>query len=177
MPIIIDHPARVIPKQEYFDNRTQEFITVEEQKLEAVYLKLEHSLKSIAAWESKWHEVFLAQEELSNEKLQDYIRCMTINKPQKKEVYESLTMNDLDRIIKYMQDEQSAWVITRKKKKSRKPEKADPAESIYYAMIQYGIPPEYENWHFNRLMALFPWRRQPSEAKPEGDHGPVPGAE
>ena len=52
-----------------------------------------------------------------------------------------------------MQDQQSAWVIDTKKK-GRKSKRPDTAETIYFGMIQYGIPIECEKWHFNRLMAL-----------------------
>ena len=151
--IVIEHSARTIPKREYFDNLTQEFITIEEQHLDAFCLKLEHSLMSIAAWEAKWHECFIGKKNLSGEQLIDYVRCMTLNKQQKPGVYEQLTQEDLLKIIEYMDDSQSAWGV-RQPKKKKKNEKPRPVEEIYYAMIQLGIPAEYEKWHFNRLIAL-----------------------
>lgn len=42
-----------IPKQEYWDARTQEFV-----QLNAVTLRLEHSLVSLSKWEMKWHVPF-----------------------------------------------------------------------------------------------------------------------
>ena len=153
----IDRPARDIPKLEFFDNRTQEFVTIEEQHLPAIHLQLEHSLRSIAKWESKWHEPFIGRDDLAGEMLLDYIRCMTINTVKDPKVYEALTQEDLLEIIEYMQDANSAWQIREDKKKdgrSKKKKKPDTVETIYFAMIQYGIPPEYENWHFNRLVAL-----------------------
>ena len=150
--LTIDHPARTTPRLEFFDNIKQEFITIEEQHLGPVYLKLEHSLMSIAKWECKWHEPFMDQEELTGEKLLDYIRCMTVNQLKDPTVYDRLTEEDLLRVIDYMQDANSAWKIHKKKQKKKK--QPTTVEEIYYAMIQYGIPPEYEQWHFNRLMAL-----------------------
>ena len=152
---VIDIPARDIPKQEFFDNKTQEFIIIEPRHIDPIHLQLEHSLMSISKWESKWHVPFLDEENLTGEKLLDYIRCMTINPQKNPDVYDDLTQEALMEIIAYMQDQHSAWVINAKKKgKGKKSKKADTVEAIYYAMIQYGIPPEYEKWHFNRLMAL-----------------------
>lgn len=148
----IDHAARHIPKREYFDNQTQEFITIPEVHLAEMHLKLEHSLRSMATWESRWHKPFVGRDELNGEELLDYIRCMTTNQQKDPAIYEQLTQNDLDRIIEYMQDPYSAWEI--RPQKSRKSKKPQTVESIYYAMIQYGVPPEYENWHINRLLSL-----------------------
>lgn len=150
----IDRPARTIPKREYFDNRTQEFITVEETRLEAVHLQLEHSLRSIAKWESRWHVAFSGRENMSGEELLDYIRCMTVNQVKNPKVYEQLTQEDLLKIVTYMQDPNSAWEISSKKKAKKARKRQDTVETVYYAMIQFGIPMECENWHFNRLMAL-----------------------
>ena len=153
--LYIEHPARKIPKREYFDNRTQEFVTIEEQDLGPVNLKLEHSLMSIAKWESKWHESFMGVDVLNGERLQDYIRCMTVNPQKDKTVYDRLTEEDLERIIEYMDDPNSAWEIRKNKNQNnKKKNRPITVEEIYYAMIQYGIPPEYEQWHFNRLVAL-----------------------
>lgn len=149
----IDRPARTIPKREYFDNRTQEFVTIDEIHIEPIHLKLEHSLMSIAKWESRWHKPFIGRDDLSGEELVDYIRCMTVNQVKNPSVYEWLTQEDLLEIIAYMQDQQSAWEI-RPSKEQKKDTKPTSVESIYYAMIQYGIPAEYEQWHFKRLMAL-----------------------
>ncbi len=150
----IEHPARTIPKREYFDNRTQEFITVEEQKIPPIRLQLEHSLKSIAKWEAKWHRPFIGRDNLSGEELLDYVRCMTINRQEDPKIYEYLTQEDVLLIVEYMQDPHSAWEISTKKKQKKGKKSADSCESIYYAMIQFGVPMECENWHFNRLMAL-----------------------
>ena len=151
--LTIERPAAKIPKREYFDNVRQEFITIEEQNFGPINLRLEHSLMSIAKWESKWHEPFIGQNNLSGEKLLDYIRCMTVNQQKDPTVYDRLTQEDLLRIIDYMEDENSAWII-KKKQKGKKDNRPSTVEEVYYAMIQLGIPPEYEQWHFNRLLAL-----------------------
>lgn len=143
-----------IPRREYFNNVTQEFITVESVHIDAFHLQLEHSLMSIAKWEAKWHEPFLGKNNLSGKELLDYVRCMTINQQKNPKVYDYLTQEDLLKILEYMQDQNSAWVINPKKKGRKSNKKPDTVEMIYYGMIQYGIPMECEKWHFNRLMAL-----------------------
>lgn len=151
--LLIDRPARDLPKIEFFNNATQEFITIEARHIGPIHLQLEHSLMSIAKWEAKWHTPFIGKDEFSGDEMKDYIRCMTINPQKNPDIYDDLTQEDVDQIVRYMQDENSAWVI-RQKKKEKKQKKAEPVESVYYAMIQYGIPMECEKWHFNRLVAL-----------------------
>ena len=162
--IIISHPARIIPKQEYYDNRKEEFITVPEQKIPAIHLQLEHSLKSIGKWESTWYKSFIETKRLTPQEFIDYIRCMTMNPQKDPDIYKYLSSNDFDKIIEYMQKPQSAWQIRPKvedpkpKKKSHKKKKkiqTTSSESLWYAMIQYGLPAdECQNWHLNRLLAM-----------------------
>lgn len=168
--LTIDHPARTIPKREYFNNKTQEFLTIEELHMEEFHLKLEHSLMSISKWESRWHVPFIGREDLSGEELLDYVRCMTVNTVRNPRVYEWLTNEDLVRIIAYMQDENSAWKIRQAKrdKKKGKKEAPEPVEAVYYAMCQYGIPMECEQWHFNRLIALIDYFESKGGGTPSG---------
>lgn len=165
--LYIDIPPRDIPKQEYFDNLIQEFITVEGRHIDAIHLQLEHSLMSVAKWESKWHKPFARDDSMTGEELMDYVRCMTINQQKNPRVYEDLTQDALTQIIEYMNNPQSAWEIS-PKKKSKKPKKAEPAEMIYFAMIQYGVPLECEKWHFNRLLALLDYCDSKGGGSPGG---------
>ena len=110
---------------------------------------------SVAKWEAKWHKPFLGKKSMENDELLDYIRCMTINPQKNPNVYNNLLQEDLLEIVQYMQDPQSAWTI--RQQKQRKPvrnKQPDTSETIYYVMIQYGIPLECEKWHLNRLMSL-----------------------
>lgn len=151
--LTIDLPEREIPQVELFNNETNEFITYPAVHVPAIHLKLEHSLKSISKWESKRHEPYLGKDQFTSDELVDYIRCMTINPQEDQNVYQYLTADAIEKIYEYMNDQHSAWTI-KKPDNNKKKRRPDTAESIYYAMIQYGIPPEYENWHFNRLQAL-----------------------
>ena len=63
-----------IPEQEFFNSNTNEFYTIK-----STTLTIEHSLVSIAKWESKWHVAFLDDKvEKTTEMMIDYIKCMTI---------------------------------------------------------------------------------------------------
>lgn len=158
--ITIDIPERDFNAVEYFDNRTQTFITVRNKKhVNACRLTLEHSLKSISKWEAKWHKSFFDDGQLTGEEWIDYIRCMTINTVKDPEIYLYLTQKEHSMIQDYIGDPQSAWEIPKlsedKKKKAKKGKKQPTTvECVYYKMIQYGVWESCENWNFNRLLAL-----------------------
>lgn len=154
--ITIIHPARTIPGREYFDNATQTFLKMKDVHVPAINLKLEHSLISMSKWESKWHKPFDSQD-MTNEELMDYIRCMNVNSSDNSDVYMYLSQKDLMSIVAYMNDPQTAWVDPReeKKKKANKKREIKTVEEIYYAMTNLGLDPEfYSKWHVNRLVAL-----------------------
>ena len=150
----LDIPARHFDKVEFFNNKTQEFITVlEERSCEPTRLLLEHSLLSIKKWESKWHKPFISGEPLKPEEFIDYVRCMTTNSVKDQRVYDCLMDEDVTVIQEYMNDQKSAWTLT-EKPDGKKQKTKYTVEAVYYAMIQYGIPLECEKWHFNSLLAL-----------------------
>ena len=169
--LVIDVPARTIPKREFFDNSTQTFIEIAEQYIEPIHLQLEHSLMSVSKWESKWHEPFFDNKQLSGEKMLDYVRCMTINPQKNPKVYELLPEDKVLEIVEYMEDPSSAWVISPKKKGRKSKSKAYTVELIYYNMIQLGIPMECEKWHLNRLMALMDFCDEKGGSAPGGGGG------
>ena len=150
----IDHPARDIPELEFFDNIRQEFVTIPARHVEAIHLQLEHSLMSIARWESKWHKSYFTADQMTPEEFLDYVRCMTINSQKNPDIYKELSQEDFEKILAYMTDQMSALDVMSKKQKKRKKKETDTAESIYFAMTQLGIPFDCEKWHFNRLAAL-----------------------
>lgn len=152
----IDHPARDIPARRFFNDKTNEFITIPAVHLGPVHLQLEHSLISMRKFEAKMHQPFSSSEKMSGEELLEYIKCMTVTPPKSNDVYDQLTNNDLVAISDYIQDANSAWEIRPPTDKEKQQSRRLPntVESIYYAMIQYGIPFECEKWHLNSLMAL-----------------------
>ena len=152
--IIIEHEARVIPAREFFDQHLGEFISFPEIHLKPMNIQLEHSLISVRNWEMKHHQPFADIEEMTPEQLIGYIKCMTINRQKDESVYDQLSAEDLTRIIEYIKDPASAWQIPPPKNQKGRRKRANTVESIYYAMIQCGIPLDCEKWHLNSLMAL-----------------------
>lgn len=133
---------------EIFNNETCTFYTTKDQTLQ-----LEHSLVSIAKWESKWHKPFLIKEEKTNEEIIDYIRCMTLTQNVDPNVYASLSAENIKQIEEYIDDSMTAtWFSNQDNKKKNR--EIITAEIIYYWMIALNIPPEYQKWHLNRLLTL-----------------------
>lgn len=116
-------------------------------------VRLEHSLRSLAKWESKWKKAFLSNDTITHEQSVDYIRCMEVTGQVDPEVFSNLTQEQMKQIDAYINDKMTATTINR-----RGPQKPSreiiTAEVIYFWMIQQGIPPEYDKWHLNRLLTL-----------------------
>lgn len=136
-----------IPEGEFFNEVTQEFVKTKEATLQ-----LEHSLISVAKWESKWEKPFLAEDDKTNEQMRDYVRCMTINQNVDPEVYKHLSKGVIDQINKYIEKPMSAtWFREDKSPINRE---IVTAEIIYYWMVTNNIPFECQKWHLNRLLTL-----------------------
>lgn len=137
-----------IPAVELWDERKQEFIKTKEQTLQ-----LEHSLVSVAKWESKWCKAFLSKKEKSYEETLDYIKCMTITQNVDPEIYSYLTNANFEQINEYISAPMTATTFS-EDKTSKGNREVITAEVIYYWMIALQIPPEYQKWHLNRLLTL-----------------------
>lgn len=145
MPKTIIIPAA----DDLWDSETEEFISLKEQTL-----VIEHSLVSISKWESKWKKPFLSisGEPKTDEELIDYIRCMTINKVDPR-VYRVIPFNVMKEIDEYIGDPMTATTFSDTRPKGRTREVIT-SEIIYYQMLSFGIPYEFEKWHLNRLITL-----------------------
>ena len=137
-----------IPATELWDERKQEFIDRKEQTL-----RLEHSLVSLAKWESKWCKAFLSKTPKTDEEVLDYIKCMTITQNVDPETYNYLSRENIAQINDYIESPQTATVFS-EDKTSKASREIVTAEIIYHWMIALNIPSEYEKWHLNRLLAL-----------------------
>ena len=137
-----------ISSKELWDENKQEFIEVPECEIQ-----LEHSLVSLSKWESKWHKSFL-KENLngSTEEGLDYIRCMTTTQNVNPNVYKYLTQEEINKISEYINDPMTATTFT--ENSTGKSNESVTSELIYYWMITYNIPSEYQKWHLNRLITL-----------------------
>lgn len=138
-----------IAETERFDEEKNEFIYCKPTSIQ-----IEHSLISLSKWESKWHKPFYHPiNNKSTEELLDYIRCMTLTQNVKPEVYFQLTNANMKEIQDYIDDSMTATTFSNH---GSGPPCRDiiTAELIYYWMIAYNIPVEFEKWHLNRLLTL-----------------------
>lgn len=161
----------IVPATEYWDEQKEEFIQKREQTLQ-----LEHSLVSISKWESKWNKPFLSKDEKTHEETIDYIRCMTLNQNIDPEVYTRLTSENIEQINAYIEAPMTATTFREDKSKKKNDRKITTSELIYWWMISYNIPPEYQKWHLSRLLTLIricedkaqpPKKRSPKEIMAE----------
>lgn len=136
----------VIPGQELFNDKTQEFIETKPQKI-----VLEHSLVSISKWESKWGIPFLNSNEKTSEQILDYIKCMCITQNISDEVFNRLTKENINDIVAYIEAPMTATTI---KKRNGRNREIITSELIYYWMVTFNIPVDFQKWHLNRLMTL-----------------------
>lgn len=143
-----------VPAKELFDEQNSRIISVKETKL-----VMEHSLLSVSKWEAKYKKPFLVENALdTTDKVLYYFECMTIT-PQNPDpnVYLCLTQENVDEIMKYINDPMTAtWFGEEKqsKKKSRIKKEVITSEVVYWEMIALEIPIEFQKWHLNRLMTL-----------------------
>lgn len=118
-----------------------------------VTLQLEHSLVSLSKWESKWCKPFLSNKGLTDEESLDYIKCMVISKNVNPEVFDHFTKDNVKAVIDYINAPMTATTFS-KESNGKTNKEIITSELIYYWMIAYNIPSEYQKWHLNRLLTL-----------------------
>lgn len=138
----------VTPEDEIYIPRFNKFINVP-----SCVLTLEHSLISVAKWESKWHIPYLSNIERSTFQELDYIRCMTVNTIKNEYVYEILSEENIRQIKNYIEEPMTAAKFSKTGKNNFKKETLT-AETIYCRMFANNIPLDCQKWHLNRLLAL-----------------------
>lgn len=137
-----------VPAAEFWDEIHEEFIYKKEQTLQ-----LEHSLVSLSKWESKWNKAFLGKQEKTDEEILDYVRCMTLTQNVDPEVYTQLSAANYLEINAYIEAPMTATYFSEDKQAKGNREVVT-SELIYYWMISYNIPVEFQKWHLNRLLTL-----------------------
>ena len=118
-----------------------------------VTLQLEHSLVPLSKWESKWCKPFLSNKGLTDEESLDYIKCMVISKNVNPEVFDHFTKDNVKAVIDYINAPMTATTFS-KESNGKTNKEVVTSELIYYWMIAYNIPSEYQKWHLNRLLTL-----------------------
>lgn len=139
-----------IKGHEEFNNDTMEFIYTKDTTI-----VLEHSLVSISKWESKFHKPFISKDKKTSEEILYYIQCMTITQNVDPNIYNLLTVENIDEVNKYIDDSMTAtWFNDSKQPSGRTNSETITSELIYYWMIALQIPFECQKWHLNRLLVL-----------------------
>ena len=130
-----------------------------------ITIKIEHSLISISKWESKYHRSYSAHGPSNKSEELNYIKFMTISSTSRDKdsdsVYCSLSEENMREINEYINDPASATCIIGS---NLEDENKDPnpsgqgdvftSELVYWLMIQYKIPVEFQKWHINKLVSL-----------------------
>lgn len=137
-----------ISATEFFDDNTNTFFTIAGKTL-----CLEHSLVSLKKWESKWKKPFMHSDNITEEEMLDYIKCMTISQNVDPLTYMLLTEEHYKQISDYINDPMTAtWFSD--KSKSKRNGRIVTAELLYCWMFNLNIPLECQKWHLNQLITL-----------------------
>lgn len=139
-----------IPAIELFDPDRNEFFKPFEKDQTLV---LEHSLLSLHKWEQKWKKPFISDKQKTVEETVDYIRCMTISRSVDQNVYNHIPPDVIRKVTEYINDPMTATTF-RQDPNRKKNKQIVTAEIIYYWMIAFNIPVEFEKWHLNSLLTL-----------------------
>lgn len=141
-----------IRDQEHFDNDTNRFV----EGPAIVTLELEHSLFSLAQWESKWKKPFLDSPDKTSDQTIDYVKIMTLTPDVSEETFGMLGQTHYDAIGEYINTQHTAtWFSTPTSASSGSAKKETiTAEIIYCWMISLNIPQEYQHWNLSRLLTL-----------------------
>jgi hypothetical protein len=134
---------------ELFDEDAQEFLSKP-----GFVLELEHSLVSLSKWESTFEKPFLGPKEKTTEEILSYIKAMIISKNPPGDVLDRLSKKNLDDISNYIDAKMSATWFNDPPGSLSKSREIITAELIYYWMIHFNIPIQFETWHLNRLFTL-----------------------
>lgn len=150
-----------IPSSDYYDESIGKFISIKE-----CTINLEHSLISIARWESKWNKPFLTKEAMTPEQYRDYLAGMSLT-PVNPTVFFGLTPENIEDIKKYIESPMTATTFSNRVNTKINKEVIT-AEILYYRMIANNIPMECQKWHLNRLFTLLrvcDAKNQPQKSK------------
>lgn len=142
---------------EIWDEVKEEFLYVGPKEGKDIFM--EHSLYSMARWESKYHKPYLNTEKTAAEAF-DYFSMMVIGSGEvSPDTFRALTDDQVKALGDYINDPMTATTFSDAEKKfhgGSKKIKGEiiTAELIYYYMTVSNIPFECERWHLNRLITL-----------------------
>lgn len=141
------------PKEQIWDETNEMFIY--KPGVKGCELNLEHSLLSVAKWESIWCKPFLKKEDRTVEETLSYIECMTVSPTNvDPEVYKRIPQSEYDKVQAYINNPSTATVFGGPKGNGGTSSEIPTSELIYYWMTAANIPFECQKWHLNRLLTL-----------------------
>jgi len=138
----------LVPGVELYDEANELFTNDD-----GFVLELEHSLVSLSKWESIFEKPFLGKDSKTTEEIFAYIQAMVLTPDVPQEVFNRLSKENLEAINTYIEAKRSATWFNDTPNAPRSREVIT-SELIYYWMITFNIPVEFENWHLNRLFTL-----------------------
>jgi hypothetical protein len=138
-----------IGDKDYWNETEEKFVSVPG----VLVLDLEYSLLAVSKWESKYEKPFLAKDVKSNEEILHFFKCMVLTPVADLDVLRSLSQKTVDQIQEYINSSQSATTFGSLPEHRGRSEIIT-SELIYYWMLMFNIPSQYELWHLNRLFSL-----------------------
>ncbi len=138
----------VVQGEEIYDKAANLFTEVGNFEVE-----LEHSLLSLSKWESKYEKPFLSKDKMNAEEVLYYIQCMVVGEDITEEMARHIIAEHSEKVNWYINSTQSATTFGAMPTK-RGPGEVITSELIYYWMVAFTIPSQYEAWHLNRLFSL-----------------------
>lgn len=138
----------VISGDELFNEEEQTFSTVDD-----VVVDLEHSLYSLSKWESEYQKPFLSLTKKTPEETFGYLKCMVVSPDVDPDVLYKCSNENISKIQAYIDSKQTATTFGVLPER-RGPGEIITSELIYYWMVSFNIPVQFEHWHLNRLFAL-----------------------
>lgn len=134
-----------IESAEWFNQETETF-----EYTSSGTFEFEHSLRTIALWESHWKIPYLsnvANFTIEQERSYYMFMCQTDGFDER-----MLTASVVNQLVGYIKDPHTATTIQNDSSKGRG--KVVTNEVIYAMMAAGHIPFECDRWHFNRLLTL-----------------------
>lgn len=139
-----------LPAEEYYDEKNEEFVY-----LDAVDVKMEHSLLSLSKWEAHYKKPFLADVERTTDETIYYLKCMALDETLPLSVFKRMAAKQkiVNQIYDYLKDPACATTISKRPDQQGRKEIIT-AEIIYYDMVALQIPLSLETWNLNRLLTF-----------------------
>ena len=132
-----------VEDQEYYDQETNRFVTVE-----GGTFRFEHSLRAMSKWEEKYEKPFLVEKHTEDE-LKDYFCMMCLDD----DFPEQLLTDDVIYVINsYISSKHTATTVNTKE--TSNDGSYQTTETIYASMAMGQVPFECDTWNINRLLMV-----------------------